>query len=463
MKIENIMPTLNYYLYNVNSAKETLIVLHFRYSKTGKLIYSTRQKIRPRHWNKTKQRAKETDAFSQYSELNTLLNKIENETFNIYRKLLNDGINISNDNLKSGLHRLLNIENIESKPVKNNDLTFLEYFDLFIEESTSGIRLQKDGSVIRTRTIMSYQTVRNHLIEFRKITKFNFLLPVIDKGHTDLNSIKDYWKLFYLKFTDYLYSDLQHFDNSVGSKVKILKTFLNYVREEKNINIGTFYKSYYVRTEDIPIIVLQPDQLTYLITDKKLEGSLSDRLKRVKDIFVFGCTVALRVSDLLNLTEDNLHIHGNNYYLKVTSKKTGIRSSIKLPAYAVKIIEKYRNQFKTLLPTISDVKLNLYLKELTKLCNWNKQIVKTREKRGVKEIVYKDSDTKDHFTFADLITTHCMRKTAITTMLTLGIPERVVKEISGHSQSSKEFNRYVELSRSFIDEETDRAFRKIVK
>ena len=54
-----------------------------------------------------------------------------------------------------------------------------------------------------------------------------------------------------------------------------------------------------------------------------------------------------------------------------------------------------------------------------------------------------------------------MRRTGITTMLNLGMPEHLVRKISGHAANSREFFRYVELSQSFIDDETDKIFDKI--
>ena len=90
----------------------------------------------------------------------------------------------------------------------------------------------------------------------------------------------------------------------------------------------------------------------------------------------------------------------------------------------------------------------------------NFELVKTRERRGKQVVVYKDKEKKIHFQLSDHITTHTMRRTAITNMLTLGMPEHLVRKISGHAPNSKEFFRYVELSQSFIDDETDKIFNR---
>jgi len=51
-----------------------------------------------------------------------------------------------------------------------------------------------------------------------------------------------------------------------------------------------------------------------------------------------------------------------------------------------------------------------------------------------------------------------MRRTAITTMLSLGVPEAVVRKISGHAPGSKEFYRYVQWAQSYQDAETEKMF-----
>lgn len=55
-----------------------------------------------------------------------------------------------------------------------------------------------------------------------------------------------------------------------------------------------------------------------------------------------------------------------------------------------------------------------------------------------------------------------MRRTSITSMLRLNVPERVVKMISGHSPNSKDFNRYIAYSQSFNDQMSDAAFEKLI-
>ena len=61
-----------------------------------------------------------------------------------------------------------------------------------------------------------------------------------------------------------------------------------------------------------------------------------------------------------------------------------------------------------------------------------------------------------------MVSSHIMRKTAITTMLMLGMPENFVKKISGHAPNSKAFHRYVNFVQSYMDKEIDKVHEKLM-
>ena len=56
-----------------------------------------------------------------------------------------------------------------------------------------------------------------------------------------------------------------------------------------------------------------------------------------------------------------------------------------------------------------------------------------------------------------------MRRSAITTLLSMGMPEILVREISGHTKGSKEFYRYVQFSQTLIDDHTEKAWDKLLE
>jgi intergrase/recombinase len=55
-----------------------------------------------------------------------------------------------------------------------------------------------------------------------------------------------------------------------------------------------------------------------------------------------------------------------------------------------------------------------------------------------------------------------MRRTCITIMLQLGMPEHLVRQVSGHAPNSREFFRYVKIAQNWQDNETERVHKEIL-
>ena len=341
---------------------------------------------------------------------------------------------------------------------------FFKLLNDFISDSSSGKRLKKNGTRISDATVDTYIYFRRVIKLFAEESSFEVKLYIIGNlTQREKERAANYWRKFYKAFTNFMYNKMGYYDNYVGNIIKTLRTFFNYLLQERHIDVGIYHKSFYVPKEEIDIITLNHKQLNYIIFDEHFNHLVKQhKLEKVHDIFIFGCTVALRVSDLLNLSRKNLIIQDDNYYINVKSQKTKTKTSIKLPDYATAIIKKYKGKQKTLLPTISMGYLDIQVKRLGKLLPDDFELIKTREKRGKQVVIYKDPKRKLHYKLSDHITTHTMRRTAITNMLNLGMPEYMVRKISGHAANSREFFRYVELSQSYMDKETDVFFKKIV-
>ncbi len=341
-----------------------------------------------------------------------------------------------------------------------------DYFLLlnqFINDTAKGFRMRSNGKMIRNSTADNYDGTKRVLLEFTEKTGFELKLYLVNNLNKDENEIaRRYAHQFYQSLSNHLYQK-GCFDNYVGHVFTIIKTFYNYLINERNINVGPFHKKFYIHKEDIPVIVFSPEQLNYLIHNKCLEQSLTPDLCKVRDIFIFGCTVALRACDLFNLQEHHLYIKNNEYQLNVVSSKTKIQTSIKLPDYAIEILKKYEGKYPTLLPPISMSNFNFKLKKLASLILDETPMIKIRKRKGIEVIIYKDPLTREHYNMSDHISTHSMRRTAITTMLRLGVNELTVRKISGHSPSSKEFYKYISYTQKIINNETDRFFNKLIE
>jgi site-specific recombinase XerD len=339
------------------------------------------------------------------------------------------------------------------------ELCFLQLFKRFVRDSKNGKRLQPNGKRISKGTISNYSNTLNLLTAFSRNKLFILRIRSIRKLTVrEIESERNYWKKFYKNFSEYLYDDLQCYDNYVGQCFKSVKTFFSYLNKELGITTGDFHRLFYIRKEEIAIFTLMPEELNFLIYDKSFEESLPRRLREAKDFFVFGCTVALRVSDLISLLKQNVRVINENYYLAVRSKKTATDSLIKLPRYAVEIILKYKKQKRKLLPDFNSSNLNNYIKQLVEKAGLTHEVYLTRERRGISVMQFHQGKP---FRFCDVVSTHTMRRTAITTMLCLGMPEQLVRNISGHAPNSKEFYRYVLWAQTYQDQESEKVFEKL--
>lgn len=136
------------------------------------------------------------------------------------------------------------------------------------------------------------------------------------------------------------------------------------------------FAKYEARKEKTNRAFLTAEELQ-LIEEKQFNIS---RLDTVRDTFLFTCYTRLAYSAIRYLQHDNIRrgIDGE-YWLFTHRRKTNIPSNIPLLSQALQIIEKYRNHLQalnqgTILPVLSNQRLNSYLKEIADQCGIAKNI-----------------------------------------------------------------------------------------
>lgn len=341
----------------------------------------------------------------------------------------------------------------------------LPLFEQFIRDSTSGRRVKANGQRIKPQTVDNYRYTLKLLSAFSETTGFELRIrPVARMDQRKLKVEMNYWKRFYRLFSEYLYKARHCYDNYIGHVFKMIKVFFSYLSKDKLIQVGDFYRKFYIKKEEIPIIALMPEQLHFLISDREFDSSLNKVMKRTKDIFVFGCTVALRISDIFNVRFKDIHLSDGSYYLSARSLKTDVSTQVKLPSYVMEIVNRYRkgrSATSTIFPSVCRSQFNRHVRSLAEKAGWVDVVGKARLLRGKTTSVLVPLSRKA-YRFCDLLSSHTMRRTAVTTMLMLGMPEHAVRKVSGHSSSSRAFYRYVGFSQRFMDQEIDKVHQKLV-
>ena len=88
------MAKASFFLKEPTSKTDTLVFLYFHFGNR-RMKYSTGEKINPKFWNYENQRAKETRLFKEYPEFNSRLNDCAEKARSAYRKIMNDGEDVT--------------------------------------------------------------------------------------------------------------------------------------------------------------------------------------------------------------------------------------------------------------------------------------------------------------------------------------------------------------------------------
>lgn len=159
-------------------------------------------------------------------------------------------------------------------------------------------------------------------------------------------------------------------NNSMVKYMRMYKTACNYALKTELINKNPFnvYDGKII-TKDV--MYLSQKELS-LIESKRIT---LERLEKVRDIFIFCCYTGYAPIDASALTNNNLTTDNNNkLWIQTTRAKTAINSNVPVLSRVQKIIDKYKGQQIGLIPSISNQKMNEYLKELAVMCKINKNL-----------------------------------------------------------------------------------------
>jgi integrase len=410
------MAKLNFYLREKTKDGETPIILFVSFN-SNRLKYPTGKVINPKFWNESDQLARQVKEFPLGKELNLYLKFIsgtaEKELESLYNELQRPP---SLKELKNRLDEVLNPSE-ESQEEENHPITFLELFDRFIQESENGIRLTANGKKFDKRTVQKYNTVYDSLKDFG--SKYHLTFDSIDKN-------------FFTKFVAFL-NKKKYTLNTVGKYVQVIKTFLTYATEN-GYNTNLFFKSKQFKTFAVPgfsIYLTESD--IKAVYEKDL--SESPALERVRDLFIVGCWTGLRFSDFTAIKPEN--IQGN--FLQIKTFKTGEKVTIPIHPLVRKIMEKYSDKYQNSLPpSISNQKMNDYLKEIAKQVDCLKVPVEAEYQKGGLKVI----ETKQKWEF---VTTHTARRSFATNVFKSGFPAISLMKITGH-RTEKSFLLYIKVT-----------------
>ncbi len=429
------MISINYYLKDIPSEKNIQELLKADKPETHKLLDKSRhilmlinqpgnrkkiytnRKASIRQWNKNKQEINCRKMPIGGDEINEFLINFKKEVTQYCLKVENQGNEIDESKIADILKKM------SSKEVQEADI--LGHFNSFLSE----YRTEK-GYSIKPNTVKKYISLCNHMIEYFEDKSIKFSLQRINRT-------------FFDKFKEYLMSDAGLSDNTVAKYLKTLKTFTRFYINKGEINYFEL-SSIASKEREGSIYVLSIKQILHL-QNLNIED---EALSNARDVFCFMCWTGQRYSDIEKIKREDIVKRNGDLYWELITSKTSEAIQVPLLEYAVSILDKYKDEKKPL-PVVSNQKMNDHLKILGKKADFNE---------AVKVIQYFDGrEQESYLPFYEVLTTHVARKSYITNSLTVGVPERVVREISGH-KDEKSFARYVKLAESYKNKVIQEAF-----
>lgn len=397
------MATTSFVLRDPDADEETKVHLLVRFNNK-RLVFPTEKKIHPLYWNPNSQRARATKQFPGYNEFNDRLTEIEEAAKTAYSNLLAEGFKRPTvEQVRDGLLLILFPKGENKKP------TLFEFFEIYIQEYAN---LQKESSLKVKRTTL------NHLKAYAKARKKRVDFETINLD-------------FYYDFTNYLMNDCGYFNNTVGKYIRTLKAVLNDAAE-KDLHKNFAFKKKGFKTlndeaDNIYLTETEIDQIynTYLVSQPKLD--------RVRDMFVIGCWVGLRYSDMAELRSGHFIEEEGNKYIKIRTQKMYDDVYIPLHPMVETILRKYDGQLPRVL---SNQKANEYLKDIAKLAQLNSSVIINR-KRGNERV-------SECFEKWQLVSTHAQRRSFATNLYLQGVPTITIRAITGH-RTEKAFLSYIKV------------------
>jgi len=336
-----------FYIKSSKSAKNGLIPIYLRITINGvRIELSTSKFIDPVKWNSVSGKVKGTS--EETRTLNSYLELMKSKVYETEREMVTKNIEITAQSFKN---RYLGIE--------EKQRTLISIFQLHNDNLQMLI-----GKDFAENTYKRYLTSLSHTKEF---LKYKFNLNDISIHRIDLAFINDY---------DFYLRTVKKCNNN--STIKYIRNFGKIVKQcyangwiERDPFLG--YKGKVKKTDRV---YLTEDEIQFIV-DKSFA---TQRLSLVRDIFIFSCFTGLAYVDVKNLTPSHLviGIDGVKWIYK-NRQKTEVESRIPLLPIPEQILKKYENNpaannTETLLPVLSNQKMNAYLKEIADLCGINKEL-----------------------------------------------------------------------------------------
>ncbi|GHU68069.1 transposase [Bacteroidia bacterium] len=347
-----------------------------RITLNGELCqFSSKLEIEPELWDTKGSKA--AGKSMEAARLNALLENLRSSLMNHYRAIEKEDVMVSPEKIRNAF-----------LGIKTREETLLGVFAQY------NVNLKRLEGISKSKT-----TIEKYDRAYRRLESFmQARCNIKDIALREINY------QFVTNFENYLRSDCGCGENTTAKFMQYFRTIILTAKNNGWITADPFH-NYKITFKKVDRGYLSDEEL-----QKLMQKSFSiERLEHVKDIFIFCCFTGLAFVDVMGLSKENIRTSfDDNLWIMTKRHKTNVKVTVPLLKVPLMILEKYKGKLpkEALLPTMSNQKMNAYLKEIGTLCEIDKNL-----------------------------TTHLARHTfATTTTLSKGVPIETVSKMLGHTK-----------------------------
>ena len=383
------MASLNFYLekrrdQNGRIRRENVPVLLYFSFDGHRLQMNTGEKISTNQWDVNLQRVSDSAPGSR--QVNAYLELLADEVIQTYREARAEGIKPGPEYLR---------KNLRTRPGRTSH-SFFEILMRFINGNSEKWSIH---------TFRKIKTNYNHLREFEASTGYRI----------DFNRINEDFYERYVRF----FHDKGQSNATIYKNLMVLKWFLNWATRQ-GYNKYSYFRDYQFpwdhRYKADPVNYYLEWEEIMKLYHTPIDEENSDH---ARNIFCFLCFTGLKYSDLRSITKNLVTERG----VRLMHRESG--SFIPLNRFSAEIINRYRaeNTGNNIFPDMHTVTVNRLIKKAGRKAGLTDSFSLTLVSENNKQI----KEVPKY----QVLSTKVARNSFIVHALRLGMPEKVIQEITG--------------------------------
>jgi site-specific recombinase XerD len=209
---------------------------------------------------------------------------------------------------------------------------------------------------------LAYGTWKHHKSFAKKIKEFSPKLHFADITPEYLE-----------KFQRWMKAKKGNDINTIHGTMRMFRSYLNIAKRRKVIDTSPFTQIK-LKKAKVNRVFLTNSELKQFYQAYQ-SGKLSDAKKRILRHFLFMCYTGLRISDFLSLKKDQVSSDNILMYVPVKTQATK-RDMVSIPLnrFALQMIRDEESTGELIFDTISEQKMNKYIKEIAASIGINKNV-----------------------------------------------------------------------------------------